>query len=405
MKLFRFGRRTFALLLIAVWGLYAGLNGAAKIPALSSAFGRGWGLENKLDLVVETANGDFLYQGFMQDLYGRALGEMGRETVHGFSMAKADDGRLLYTNFYPYALHDYEEAALRMRQLAQSAQAQGTSFLYLNCIDLYQAGSTLPESLVANDMNPDADAFLRDLMGYGVEYLDAREALQASGLAPAQQLYRAEPHWTIEACFEVYRALVAQLQAQGSAIDPTGFYTSPQLYTREQITDRYLGKLGKLTGAPYADYDAYTLIMPAYETSLSLAYGLNDTHRARHGDFASVLLDSRWTGNSSVYQDDLYAMYLTDVYPYRRITNHLNPDGPSILLVGDSFMLPVAAFLSLAASEVHLLSPYSLPSGTASLEEFLQANPVDHIVVGLSPGTLRGNGFAFLNGIALPQLP
>lgn len=405
MKLAKITKRIFVLLLAVAWGGYALINGILNLPSLTAAYSRGWNFTNRLDNLVEAADGKVAFQTTFQDLNGTAMRAMGRQTINGVSIAQGADGQLLYTNFYPYEFHDYEQPARQMEQLALAAQQQGGVLLYLNCIDLYQEGSDNFGILPANNMNPRSDAFLAALQSYGVDYLDARVVLDDSSLSPADYRYKTEPHWTIEACFEAYAGLLEKLKQQGVDIDPEGFYAGPHQFTEVAYPQGcYLGKLGKIAGAPYAGYDDFSLIVPAYETSFTLSYGPDSPRNPVQGDFASTLLDNRWLGNDDAYDNDMYCAYLTEVYPFRKINNNLNPDGPKILVVGDSFMLPVAAFLATAAGEVHLLSPYSLPYGTTSLPGYLQENTFDALVVGLNPGTLSGSGFNFLNGIELPPV-
>ncbi|MDL2205314.1 hypothetical protein LJC33_00195 [Eubacteriales bacterium OttesenSCG-928-N13] len=405
MKLSKIIKQLFVLVVLVAWVGCAALNLMQQLPSLTSAYGRNWVLEEKVDALVEAANGSVMSQSVLQNANGAISRLLERQTINGFSIAQGEDGQLAYTNFYPYETYDYEEPALRMKQLAQAAEAQGATFFYLNCLDVYQEEGSAFGELPINNLNPRADAFLRALQGYGVDYVDARELLRENPLAAEDYVYKTEPHWRTETCFEAYLGLVEELKRRGSGIDPNGFYTSSQGFTRTEYPQQYLGKLGKITGATFAGYDDFTLIAPAFQTDLTLSYEEYDLHSTRQGDFGTTLLDSRWLGNDDIYDNDMYCVYLTEVYPYRKITNNLNPDGPKVLIVGDSFMLPVAAFMAVAAGELHLLSPYSLPSDVASLPEYLQANGFDHVIVGLNAGTLYDSGFNFLNGIELPELP
>lgn len=403
MRRLKFSQRFFVLLLLLLWGGYAVLNGLDSAPSLASAYRRGWGFVNKLGTVVETANGQFLYQQKFQELAGYARRALNFQTAKGFSIAKGENGQLDYTNFYPYEIHEYEEPAIRMSLLKRAAEEQGASFLYLNCIDIFNEDENAFGDIPMNNLNHRSNAFLYALQGYGIEYMDVRKVLMASGLAPSLYSYRTEPHWTVEACFEVYAALVGRLNEQGGHIDPEGFYTSPYSFKRIEYPASYLGKIGKIVGAPYSGYDDFTLMLPAYETDFTMSF---EEYRNRmvRGDFASVLLDTRWVERDDPYENDAYCTYLTEVYPYRKIVNNKMPDGAKVLVLGDSFMLPVTAFLATAVQEVHLLSPYSLPYGADTLITYLEENDFDHVVIGFNPGTLNDAGFRFLDGIELPDI-
>lgn len=404
MKVFKISKRIWALLLVVVWLVYAAVNFAYNVPSLVSAFNRNWGLDNKLAGMIDAADGRIFYQDPLQNAGGSLRKMLGQETINGYRMVRGDDGRILYANFYPYEFHDYDEAAQRMQQLSLAAEAGGTSFLYLNCADAYDENSRAFDDLFVNDLNPRSDALIYALQGYGVDYLDARAVLGQSSLAADEKWYKTEPHVTIQGCFEIYDALVDKLNEEGGTIDPSGFYTNRKVFDSTVYENRYLGKMGRMAGGTYSGFDDFTLIEPAFDTDFTISYHRTDNKKPAQGDFSETLLDKHWLAGESPYENAMYSAYLNDVYTFRKIENNKNPQGAKVLMVADPSMLPVTAFLSTAVGEIHVLSPYSLPYGSDSLISYLADNDFDHVVIGLGPETLYGNGFAFLDGIALPEV-
>lgn len=401
MKLSQLMRKLLAITLIAAWCLYAVLNAVSTAPYLQNAYARTPGSPaERLHAAAEAANGKILMQSVLQDAVGDIRSRLNRRMIRDFSLIRGEDGQLIYANYYPYEVYSgYDAYAQRMRRLRLASEAQGASFLYLNCIDLYAEDRDNFGDLPISNLNPRSDAFLYYLSGYGVAHLDARTVLKNSALDAAEIRFKTEPHWTIEACYEVFTALVNTLKAQGSAIDPDGFYTDSANYDWTEYPQSYLGKLGKMAGAPYAGLDDFTLITPKYETDFTISYARSDDTHAIRGDFAGTILDAHWTESPDLYENDMYCLYLSEVYSYRKITNHSNADGPKLLVLGDSYMLPVTAFLATAASEIHLLSPYNLPENTTSLLQYLGEHSFDHVIIGLNPGTLYDTGWNFLTGI------
>lgn len=401
MKLSQLTRKILVIALIAAWGIYALLNLVSTGPYLLSAYQRTpGGTGQRLLASAEAANGKVLLQSNLQDVVGELRLRLGKKTIKDFSLVQGEDGQLIYTNYYPYETYaDYDAYAQKMQQLSIAAHRQGASFLYLNCISLFSEEANSFGDLPVNDLNPRSDTFLYYLTGYGVDTLDARTVLKNSDLDPSAYRYKTEPHWTTQACFEVFTAVVDTLKARGSSIDPDGFYTDSANYRRDVYAQGYLGKLGKMAGATYAGYDDFMLITPTYETDFTISHSLVDDEDDIRGEFGETILDPHWMSAENIYDNDMYCLYLSEVYSYRKITNHLNTDGPRILVVGDSYMLPVTAFLATAASEVHLLSPYNLPDNTESLLAYLEEYDFDHVLVGLNPGTLYNTGWTFLEAI------
>ena len=393
-------RRIFAIMLIAVWAIYAILNFGARLPYLQRGYADGWDMGSRLQGVVNAANAGVLYQDALQNANGHMAKLLNKRALNDFRLLRADDGQYAYSSCYTYENYNYAQQGLQFKEILAAAEKQQATLLYVNCLDLYtEENEPVYGSFPMADLNPRADAFLYSLQGYGIEYLDSRIVLRDSGLPKAQYRYKTEPHWTIEACFEIYQALVEKLQAQGVEIDPKGIFTNEKQFTKETLTG-YIGELGKMVGLTYAESESFTLIQPNFETNFVLEYPFAKTGKARikTGTFSETLLDRYWLENDYAYEKNAYNAYLTTEYDYRIIKNENNIDGPKILVIGDSYMLPVTTFLATAASEIHLLWPYGLPEGE-DLLTFLANNDFDSIIIGMSPNSLSGSGFNYLNDI------
>ena len=401
----RITRKVFVFILIALWAGYALLNAFTRAPYLWTKFAQGWSISSKLEDTVNAANGGIIFQGQLQDANGHLNNLLDKQTSNNFLFVKGENQQLIYSNFYPYETYShYNEPALRIRELHTAAQKQGASLLYLNCTDLYDEGDNPYGKFPVVNFNARSDAFMYYLQGYGVEYLDARAILRQSDINVSEYRYKSEPHWTTEAAFEVYLKLLAKLKTQDGRIDPQGIFADRNNFERTSYQQSYIGKMGKRTGVPFAAYDDFTLITPNFSTDFTLSYLEKEKKASVEGDFSTVLLDKSLLDSENIYERDMYSTYLCEVYPFRKIHNNINQGGPKILIVGDSYMLPITTFLATAASEIHLFWPYSFPGSQDSLLDYIEANKFDHIIIGLSPMTLYGNGFNFLDGIELPEL-
>lgn len=398
MKLSNIIKKVFTIAFLALWGCFAAINLIEQFPYLRSSYWGNSGLSSTLKSVEAAADGGISYQGAIQEMGGAIRSLLGQRTVNNYSMVRGENGQLLYTDFYPYAISEPDIPAQQIQRLDAAAQAQGASLLYVNCMDQFNVESDSYGDVFARNLNPRADAFLYALQGYGVDHLDSRATLKASQLSPDEYVYKTEPHWTIQACFEVYRGIAQKFGEQGIDIDPDGFYTSKDNYTQTVFQQRYAGKLGRISGISYSGHEDFTLIAPNFETDFTISYPESPGREAKQGDFWSTLLNRQWMEYDDPYENDMYALYLDDLYSLRIIQNNLNTNGAKVLLIGDSYMLPVAAFLSTAVSEIHLVSPYST-IGEGNMIDYMDANGFDYVVIGLSPGTLYTGGFTFLNGI------
>ena len=398
----RVTRKIFVFIFIAVWVSYALFNMFTRAPYLWVKFEKGWSVASKLENMASAANGGVVFQSWLQEANGYLNNLLKKQTSNNMLIVQGENGHLIYSNFYPYETYThYNEPALRLKQLDIAAKAQNTSLLFVNCLDLYAEGSGNYGDFPVGNFNPRADAFIYNLQGYGIECLDTRNVWQA---ASGEYRYKTEPNWTTEAAFEVYLSVLAKLKERGSKIAPDVFFADKANFLEKTYQQSYVGKMGKRTGSLFSGYDDFTLITPAFKTAFSLSYLEKDKKMGKQGSFSSVLLDKNLLDTENIYERDMYGAYLYEAYPFRKIKNLLNTDGPKILIVGDSAMLPISAFLAASAGEVHLFWPYSFHSSQKNLIEYVEDNRIDHIIIGLSPATLYKDGFNFLTGIDLPEL-
>ena len=406
----KWAQRLFAVVLILAWLGYAAVNLLSQTPALKAGYRRGWDLDSRIDNIKQVANGSFAYHDIFQDENGFKELLTNNEVIWvggDLSIIKGKDGTLYYSNNFPYETYDYSTQALQLRSLKQAVEKKGGSMVFVNCPDLFIDGfsqDNLPtDSLPISNLNVRSNALLNALQGYGVNSMDARRILAQSDLNPSQYRYKTEPHWTTQAAFEVYLALLNWMEQQSEDII---FFAERNNYKQTLYSNAFSGQMGQRVGISYAGYDDFTLIEPNFETGFSLSYDKKSTAQPKQGDFASVLLDQHWMDQTNSYEYNMYNTYLTSLYSFRQIRNDLNPNGPKILVIGDTSMLPVASLLAMAAGDLHLLWPYSVPDmdGTAkTLLDYIEKNNFDHVIIGMSPGSMYEGGFNFLGGIEVPE--
>jgi len=308
-----------------------------------------------VETVLEMVTGRFTGHTVFQEAIGYKNRFSGSDMIpvgSDLSIIQWENRYLYYANSFPYETYDYSAQALQLRKVQYAVQS--------------------------------------------------RRVLAESDLPPSQYRYKTEPHWTTQAAFEVYLSLLEWMGRQPDSSYDFAFYTERNNYNQTMYEESFSGQLGQLVGIPYAGYNDFMLIQPCFETSFTLDYSKLSLLPQVQGDFASVLLEQHWMNTDNPYERNLYSMYLTSVDSFRQILNDSNPNGPKVLLTGDTYMLPVATFLATAASDLCLLWPYSVPDmdkDADNLVEYIERNDFDYVVIGMSPGSLYGGAFNFLEGI------
>ena len=339
-----------------------------------------------IGLLDDAAKSYITGQTNFMEAYAYIQKVMGKNEIDNFSYIRAKNGALNFGNFYDADITGLEKYAARLRRMKEALAENGGGLIFLTPPDLIvwdrpEYASGMPY----RNANPLQDAFLDQLREYGVDYLDARYSLKDSGLPADKIMYRTDHHWTNEACFEVFRDLVAQMEERhGMTLDPAGFYRDHGRYGRHTYPESFLGFLGRSTGIHFSGLEDFTIIWPRFEGEYLVEY-IDKYGFTRHeGPPEKSILNPAVLGLKEPYNMTMYDFYLYGIKSWMKITNKLNPDGPKLLLIHDSFGPPLASFLAPMFSEIHMMWPPA-ESFTINIDEYMAGEKFDFAVVELYP--------------------
>lgn len=325
--------------------------------------------------------------GFIQ-LYGGVQRLLGRRILEDvdeqYTVYKLSDGSLTFVNSEPAdGLSAYAAAYLEFQD---ALEERGASLLYLQAPQKIGGEGTpaLPSDVIDYG-NENADRFLSLITEGGGSSLDFREVLAEDGQLWTSYFYTTDHHWTPEAAMLCTRALtdymneVYDLELDTSLADPSRY----QVQVYENF---FLGSQGKRCGALYAGLDDFTVWTPDFETDFTYTIQII----TREGPFEESLLFPERL-DRDLFSANPYTFYSGGDYPFTRITNHLNPDGPKIMLLRDSFGCAFTPFLALHCSE---LTTVDLRYFNADLPTYVDWIDPDYVFLLYSPGSLN-NDIAF----------
>ena len=299
-------------------------------------------------------NQDLDKDHYFIQLYGGIQRLMGRRVVEDveadYTVVKLDNGDLAFENLYggPTDTRPHAQAAADFKdQLAE----KDIPLLYVQAPQkVSQSGDELPEG-VTDYGHDNTDRLLASLDELDVDTLDLRPVLEEAAQEPdAPRFYfRTDHHWTPEGGFVGYQAVTERLsEILGYEVDPA--HTDPDSYTKITYEDSFLGSQGKRVGTLYTGVDSINLWKPNFETDFTYSVPLNAIERT--GPFEESLLFPERVAEIDYFGGNPYTLYAGGDYNLARMTNHLNPDGPRVLLVRDSYSCILAPFLALDCSEL-----------------------------------------------------
>ena len=332
---------------------------------LASAFIQGGALREQFGLVrrdlsqlpafldggAETAANEDLDRdhGFIQ-LFGgfqRLLGRRVVEDVSGSNhVALLDDGAL---NFVALGAQpaDCSGNGEKAAAFQQTLTARGIPSLYVVAPQKLRRNTDLLPIGMHNYGNEAADSLLAALDAADTDYLDLRPFFEATE-DYASWFFRTDHHWKPEAGFFTWQILAQELEERLGYATPAEL-TAPESWDTQVLEDFFLGSQGKRVGTLYAGTDDFTLYIPRFDTDLT--YSCPSYPFERTGPFSTSVCFPERVAQRDLFGGNPYTYYSGGDYPLAAVTNHKNPDGPSILLLRESFSCAVAPFLALSCSQ------------------------------------------------------
>lgn len=233
-------------------------------------------------------------------------------------------------------------------------------------------------------LNENTDQLVAGLQRNQIQYLDLRQTFQQASWTPQQTFFTTDHHWTIEAAFHGYSKLVDKLNTDYSfTIDRR--YQNIDNYQITVFPRFFLGSQGRRVGKLYAGVDDFSLITPNFPTQQTVTQIDTKKPITFKGPYEQSVLVPDYIDPTKPDSTNRYAVYHGD--HAELIFNNEQIASGKVLLIKDSYALPVYSFLSLCVNELRALDLRLYKRGTA-IDYIKQHKPEIVIVMysGLKPG-------------------
>lgn len=287
-------------------------------------------------------------------------------------VARLDTGALQFVSKNA-ARQDMTASAANLIRLGKALAKENIPLLYVNAPQKIQEGADALPTGISEYGNPQADELLSRLKAGKISVLDLRDSFQKDA-DYAANFFVTDHHWKPEAAFRAFQSICKALQNNyGFAVDPA--VTDYENYSVTVYPRYFLGSQGKRVGTLYAGLDDISLIAPRFATSLTYdvpSYGIRRT-----GNYLNSVIFLERVKTKDYFNDNPYLMYAGGDYGLATAVNHLNPNGPRVLLVRDSFACALTPFLALACGR---LQTVDLRYFTGSLEDTILREKPDLVL-------------------------
>lgn len=273
---------------------------------------------------------------------------------------------------------------------SQFLDTNGSQFVYvLAPCKIDKEGKLLPDGL-ENNPNIRADELLDILSKNDVITLDLRTYLGENPVQIEEYFYKTDHHWNADGSFHAFQLIMEQLHEINDNIDYS--FAVGSRWERHILENWFLGSLGKRTGIIYAGVDPLIWYIPAFSTEMSCI--IPEDCEILKGEFDDALIRKKYINEKNYFKSDPYSIYIGGNHPY---VKHLNPNAPNkkkVLLIKDSFAVPVQAFMSTEFSELEVIDPRLF--NESSIADFCKWNKPDLVIMFMNAGTLGNVNYANL---------
>lgn len=313
------------------------------------------------------------------ELNGGMCRLVGRRLCNG--VYRADDGQILKG----CGRRDVSDPAARAIQFAHWLKDRGMRYVYVQAPAKVDRAGLLSLPVVPNESNAMADDFIARLKRAGVTTFDLREALALTPGDVGRQFYHTDHHWNNDAVFAAF-GLLAPWLADLTGTDPVAVTnrTDAAAWRREVRPACFLGSSARRTGRLFAGVDDLIVYTPRFETRMSLDIPSKKIHRK--GSFQETNMWKAGTLGPGVRTDCYSALYVGGLFSCTYHRNERAPIRTRILVIGDSFVRPLEAFLSTVVAELVVVDQRRFAPGETVVDYVARIRP--EIVLQLSKAGL-----------------
>lgn len=233
---------------------------------------------------------------------------------------------------------------------------------------------TLPVN-IKDYADRNADSFLAGLKKNNINYLDLRPLLRDGSKTQKELFFDTDHHWRIETAFDATWHLGRYLnQEYGFQIDEK--YMNLSAYKVKTTKDFFQGTMGRRVGVVYGGIDDFTFISPNFLTNLTVEQHDVNMNTVSSGAFEDTMIVKSNLDEKSPVDTNRYAVYRGDnaELVFKNNLQYYN----SVLLIKDSFGLPVYSFLAPVIKETRALD---MRYYTKSVVDYAKKNKPDVVII------------------------
>ena len=247
-------------------------------------------------------------------------------------------------------------------------------FFYLSAPHKVPTGEQLLPAGVQDRQNQILDQVLSHLEMNHVPCVDLRPEMSSTAGQVESYFYRTDHHWNARGAFYAFQRIMELIQERFPDVKASCAHSD--LWENVILPNWWLGSSGRRVGPLFAGTDDLDLCLPRFETDMAR---YTPGYWAFKGDFRHVNVREWFVENSDYMVLDNYDRYVGGNYPLTYHRNARAENRMNILLIKDSFMMPVECFLSTEFTALDVIDPRGYDQ--MSIKDYIALNPPDLVIM------------------------
>ena len=249
--------------------------------------------------------------------------------------------------------YDTTNNALKVEELSEQLRKKDIDLIYVqNPAKMDLNNDLLPLGMV-NEGNNNANQLIEHLTDNNINVLDLRTDMADTPEHIKEYFYNTDHHWNPLGAFRAFQEISEYLQEMYPEEEIYGYYQDLDNWDVHRKEDWFLGSRGKRTGTYFAGVDDLIWLTPKFETEMSLANIYGDEFY--YGDYETSNIREEYINERDYFELDAYCVYVGGDYPLVKHRNNKAPVDKKILIVKDSFVLPLQTYFSTVFKEVDVI--------------------------------------------------
>lgn len=273
--------------------------------------------------------------------------------------------------------YDIKSNAQQTIALKEKLAEKEIDYLYVQAP--FKTNSELMPYGLVNEADNNANAFLAKIDGK-VPYIDLRPFMTDSDEHINQYFYKTDHHWNPLGAFKAFQIISEYLQAQYPDETINGDYQNIDNWEIHRKENWFLGSSGKRTGIYFGGVDDLIWLTPKFETEMSCANIYRDDFY--YGDYYKANIREYYITEQDYFMSSAYNVYIGGDFPLIQHRNASAPVEKKVLIIKDSFVLPLQTYFSTVFSEVDVIDLRHYTAGT--LYEYIEESNPDIVITNIN---------------------